>query len=236
MQIAALRIVIAVVWLTAFMWLRFTAASNITLSILSQRIEEHSLRDHNPHRISSREKRNSPGFGMTYREIQSILRKEGGEGGSPVDCCPSVVETISPTGGRTRKGAYVELYRHLEHIQTFFESSCRADVLNKPCRFVDKKLMNRTRCVQKFSYTYAIIGNPDKFQQEKMERQEHPHRHKDHHILVLDPGSLWRLDYIQVRSGCSCEVFPKPKKKKATGMKAKKGKSKERKPRDGDFS
>ncbi|XP_063982092.1 uncharacterized protein LOC135165080 [Diachasmimorpha longicaudata] len=233
MQIAALRIAIAVVWLTAFMWLRFTAASNITLSIASRNIEEHSLRDHNPHRII--EKR-SPSFGLTYREIQSVLRREGGEGGSPVECCPTVEEMIEPTGGRNRQGAGVELYRHLEIAQRFHEYSCRPDVLDKPCRFVDKKLMNQTRCVQKFSYSYAIVGDPSELHQWKIDRLEHPHRHKDHHVLFLGSGSPWRLDHIRVRSGCSCEVFPKPKKKKATGLRSKKVKSKMRKPREEDFS
>lgn len=39
-------------------------------------------------------------------------------------------------------------------------------------------------------------------------------------------GSMWTLDYIKVRSGCSCEIMPKPKKKK---------KYKKSKPRDQDL-
>lgn len=39
-------------------------------------------------------------------------------------------------------------------------------------------------------------------------------------------GSMWTLDYIKVRSGCSCEIMPKLKKKK---------KYKKSKPRDQDL-
>lgn len=97
---------------------------------------------------------------MTYREMQMILRQEGGEDGDPVDCCPTIEEMVEPVGGRNRQDMYVELYRDGENAQRFFEYSCRPDVLDKPCRFVDRKLSNQSRCVQKFSYTYAIVENP----------------------------------------------------------------------------
>lgn len=97
---------------------------------------------------------------MTYREMQMILRDEGGEDGLPVDCCPAVEEMVQPRGGRTREDMYVPLYQEGENVQRFFEYSCRADVLNKPCRFVDRKFSNQSRCVQKYSFTYAIVQNP----------------------------------------------------------------------------
>lgn len=96
---------------------------------------------------------------MTYREMQMILHEEGGEDGLPVDCCPSVEEIIQPYGGQTRENMAVTLYREGENVQRFYEYSCRADVLNKPCRFVDRKFSNQSRCVQKYSYAYAIIEN-----------------------------------------------------------------------------
>jgi len=97
---------------------------------------------------------------MTYRKMQMILRQEGGDDGLPVECCPTIEEMVEPVGGRTREDMYVELYRDGENVQRFFEYSCRPDVLDKPCRFVDRKFSNQSRCVQKFSYTYAIIQNP----------------------------------------------------------------------------
>ena len=97
---------------------------------------------------------------MTYPEMQLLIRQEGGEEGLPVDCCPTIEEMVEPQGGRNRQDMYVELYRDGENAQRFFEYSCRPDVLNKPCRFIDRKLQAQSRCVQKFSYTYAIVQNP----------------------------------------------------------------------------
>jgi len=66
-------------------------------------------------------------------------------------------------------------------------------------------------------------------------REQHREQHKDQ--FPAFPGnstseSRWMLDYIRVRSGCSCEMIPKPKKKKVAAIKAKKTKSKHRQPRD----
>lgn len=93
----------------------------------------------------------------TYREMQMVLREEGGEDGLPVDCCPVVEEMVQPQGGRTRADMYVQLYREGENVQSFYEYSCRPDVLDKPCRFIDRKFSNQSRCVQKYSFTYAIV-------------------------------------------------------------------------------
>lgn len=89
-----------------------------------------------------------------------MLRREGGEEGAAVDCCPVIEEMTEPTGGKNRQEMYVELYRDAENAQRFYEYSCRPDVLDKPCRFIDRKLMNQSRCVQKFSYSYAIVKDP----------------------------------------------------------------------------
>lgn len=172
---------------------------------------------------------------MTYREMQMVLRQEGGEDGLAVDCCPTIEEMVEPVGGRNRQDMYVELYRDGENAQRFFEYSCRPDVLDKPCRFVDRKLSNQSRCVQKFSYTYAIVENPGT----KGGSEEHRrHHHREHRFPTFPgntvSGSTWTLDYIRVRSGCSCEIMPKPKKKKPMATKARKAKSKLRQQRDQD--
>lgn len=98
---------------------------------------------------------------MTYREMQNIIREEGGEDGIPVDCCPTIEEMSEPVGGKNREDSYVALYRDGENVQRFFEYSCRPDVLDKPCRFIDRKLNEQSRCVQKFSYSYAIIESSE---------------------------------------------------------------------------
>ncbi|KAL1492055.1 hypothetical protein ABEB36_012553 [Hypothenemus hampei] len=119
-----------------------------------------------------------------------------------VDCCPSVLEMIEPEGGRNDQGIFVELYKSDNYRQRFYELSCHEDVVNKPCRFMDKKIHAHSRCVQMYSYTYALVKDtPD-------------HRNKN---LPMFPGSgnySYTLDYISVRSGCSCEVKPNPSWKK----------------------
>lgn len=62
-------------------------------------------------------------------------------------------------------------------------------------------------------------------------KEEHGrHRHRERMIPTFAGntvgGSMWTLDYIKVRSGCSCEIMPKLKKKK---------KYKKSKPRDQDL-
>ncbi|KAK3927993.1 Ras-related protein Rab-7b [Frankliniella fusca] len=146
--------------------------------------------------------------------MQELLRREGGEEGRGVDCCPTVEEVVQPKGGRNMDGLYVELYSGAgpnspyNHSQRFYEFSCREDVLNKPCRFVERKLRNQSRCEQKYSYQYAIVRADD---------------YEAHGGGGLGPGpglaaggalfsngtTGWKLDYISLRSGCSCVVTPR---------------------------
>ncbi|KYM77785.1 hypothetical protein ALC53_11796 [Atta colombica] len=224
------RTATAVVWLTAVLCPRLTAANNLTLSSSSRRPREEPFRGHISRWAEPLEE--STNKRMTYREMQMILRQEG-EDGRPVDCCPTIEEMVEPFGGRTREDMYVELYRDGENVQRFFEYSCRLDVVGKPCRFVDRKFSNRSICVQKHSYTYAIIKSPGS-KTGTEEHRRHHHRER-HHFPAFSgntvSGSEWTLDYIRVRSGCSCEIMPKPKKKKIAA-KTKKTKSKQRQPRD----
>ncbi|XP_018359292.1 PREDICTED: uncharacterized protein LOC108758714 [Trachymyrmex cornetzi] len=229
MRIEALSTLVAVVWLTAVLCPRLTAANNLTLSSTSRRPREEPFRGHisrwaEPLEVSTNKR-------MTYREMQMILRQEG-EDGRPVDCCPTIEEMVEPYGGRTREDMYVQLYRDGENVQRFFEYSCRPDIVGKPCRFIDRKFSNQSICVQKYSYTYAIIKRDSG---SKEEHRRHHHRER-HHFPAFSgntvSGSEWTLDYILVRSGCSCEITPKPKKKKIAATKTKKTKSKQRQPRD----
>ncbi|XP_014260261.1 uncharacterized protein LOC106672939 [Cimex lectularius] len=147
---------------------------------------------------------------LSVKESQKLLKKERG---LPVDCCPYDVEMIEPKGGTNQEGMYVELYMEGENKQRFFEQSCRLGVEGKPCRFIDRKLYNQSRCVQRYSYTYAIIKLPD-------ETIRHHHR-VSHFTSFPSANSKWMLDYIKVRNGCSCEVLAKMKKKKKKGGKGK---------------
>ncbi|KAJ9578141.1 hypothetical protein L9F63_025001, partial [Diploptera punctata] len=97
---------------------------------------------------------------LTHREMQLLLRREGGEEGRPVDCCPSVEEMVEPEGGKNKNDMYVVLFRNGDMRQRFYEYSCKENVVGKPCRFLDKRLHNQSRCVQKYTYSYAIVKNP----------------------------------------------------------------------------
>lgn len=124
--------------------------------------------------------------------------------GPGVDCCPSVLEMIEPEGGKNDKDIYVELYKSDTYKQRFYELSCHKDVLDKPCRFMDKKLHNQSRCVQMHSYTYALV-------------KDTPDNRNKKFPTFPDGGfgnSTYTLDYISVRSGCSCVVMPNISRKK----------------------
>lgn len=252
MRIEALSTLVAVVWLTAVLCPRLTAANNLTLSFSSQTPREHPFREH----ISSLAKEESNKW---LHHMQMILREEKGNEDGLVECCPTKEEMVEPLGGINQKQQLVTLYRHGENRQRFFEYSCKEEVVDQPCRFVDRKLYSQSRCVQKYSYTYAIIETTESEMEEHHPKEEH-RRHKEHssrkerllrkehpprkeHILPKEnfltlsgnstlSGSGWSLDYIKVRSGCSCELIPKPKKKKKVATKARKVKSKLHHPRD----
>ncbi|XP_043278297.1 uncharacterized protein [Venturia canescens] len=228
--------------LIALLCLPLVAASNnVTIASPARKTREYSSRGHTAQWEAQHiETLKSSGV-LTYREIQNLLRREGGEDGAPVECCPTVEELSEPVGGKNREERYVELYRDGENKQVFYEYSCRPDVLDQPCRFVDRKLSNQSRCVQRFSYTYALVSDPrSRSSHQAGTNDEYKRRHgrKPENVLpdistITTPGTNWSLDYIRVRSGCSCELLPKQKKKKnGTTYKNKKSKNKWRKARD----
>lgn len=155
------------------------------------------------------------------RESNRLIRREGGEEGRDVHCCPSVEEMIEPVGGTNQDNLFVQLYRDGNSTQKFYELACRTGIEGQPCRFMDHRYHNISRCVQMYSYTYAIVKEPEK------DRTRH------HHHRGLAPGSnfptfstsspdgTWVLDYIKVRSGCSCVLeskrLEKPGRKKGKG-------------------
>ncbi|OQR75463.1 hypothetical protein BIW11_08402 [Tropilaelaps mercedesae] len=97
------------------------------------------------------------------------------------DCCPAVTELIHPLAGVSRSGLILEIYRGENKTQKFYQTSCRRDVKDKPCRFVRSKYELSSRCTQEYSYTYAIVRD-------------------------LKSNGQWRMDHIRVRSGCACKV------------------------------
>lgn len=131
-------------------------------------------------------------------EAQNLLRRESlATDNAAVDCCPSVVEMIQPAGGKNKDGMYVELYRDGQNNQRFYEVSCRPDVENKPCRFIERRLHNQSHCVQTYSYSYALVRSAG--------------INGASTFSGPAPGGTgsWTMDYIEVRSGCSCKLQPR---------------------------
>ncbi|KAJ8915205.1 hypothetical protein NQ315_015428 [Exocentrus adspersus] len=146
----------------------------------------------------------SPGMYRGPRDNQALLRFETiNRTRDVVDCCPTVLEMVEPAGGKNQDGIYVELYRDHSYKQRFYELSCHKDILDKPCRFMDKKLHNQSRCVQQHSYTYALVKDTPN------------HRNKNFPTFPANGsgGVTYTLDYISVRSGCSCVVAPNKRKR-----------------------
>ncbi|XP_050428583.1 uncharacterized protein LOC126838302 [Adelges cooleyi] len=142
----------------------------------------------------------------SHRSQDYLLMRHGHE-----DCCPSQVEMIEPNGGSNPQGLYVELYSDGTDKQRFYEVSCKEGVEGKPCLFMERKLHNHSVCEQRYSYSYAIVreGNG-----------RHHHNtsnggvNKQFPSLFPNDNNVWKLDYIQVRSGCACKVQTPIKKQK----------------------
>ena len=95
------------------------------------------------------------------------------------ECCPSITRGIAPLGGLSRDGSLLQLFRDSNTVQKFYETTCAPGIHNTSCKFIDPAFSSR--CVQQFSYTYAIV--------------------KD--FNVTQP---YRFDLMKIKSGCSCLV------------------------------
>lgn len=202
MRIAHCIRVVAVLYLTALFHSACPSAEHLNTTIFRTRRSTH---DHLWYKSYKQNWRlQHAGKYLSPRENQMLLREES-KNMTAVDCCPSVLEMVEPEAGVNQNGEFVELYRDGDNRQRFYELSCHKDILNKSCRFMDKKLHNNSKCVQKHSYTYAIVKDPGG---SLNGRPSFPSFHSG-------PGETrWTLDYIRVRSGCSCVVTPNIKKKR----------------------
>lgn len=62
------------------------------------------------------------------------------------------------TGGVSRFGKLLILYRDENMIQTFYQLSCKKDILNKPCKFLDKRYESRSVCTQRYGQQIIKIN------------------------------------------------------------------------------
>ena len=107
-----------------------------------------------------------------------------------IECCPSKLITTNKTVGTqhlTNRAVYIKPEHSL-----FLERICLKEVEGKECIFPARSLKRGvvTRCAQQYSYSQAIVR---------------PYN---------GSANEWVSDFIQVYSGCSCQVNVTPKKKK----------------------
>lgn len=98
-------------------------------------------------------------------------------------CCPSYADQYSPLGGVSRSGRLIYLYRDNDTVQSFYQSRCLSNIVNKPCRFIDSRYRQRSKCVQLYTYKYALIR------------------------YNRTSSTLHGLDFMVVKAGCSCRVL-----------------------------
>ncbi|XP_069182430.1 arginine and glutamate-rich protein 1-like [Procambarus clarkii] len=114
------------------------------------------------------------------------LYDEGGE--KYIDCCPSKLVIMKKVVGKGRNNRAMDI--HAEH-QVFYERVCLDEYLGKECIFPVKALRRGTvtRCGQQYSYSQALTRT-----------------------YMSDED--WKMDMVEVKSGCSCQVSVKRKNKK----------------------
>ena len=111
-----------------------------------------------------------------------------------LECCPTVTEMIRRHTGINRQGVVLELFRTPNNTQTFYETLCHPAFKNRQCQYIDPRISYATRCIQQYSYVYAIGRTYGNYRES------------------------FGLDYIRIASGCKCQVvrdYLKRRKKRA---------------------
>lgn len=104
------------------------------------------------------------------------------------DCCPSYTQLHRRVVAVNKKGLIVELFQTDNFTQAFYETACfdedkqQVARTTQPCKFVNSLFAPITRCVQQWSYVYAISR------------------------VYGHSQDRFTLDYIRVLSGCKCQV------------------------------
>lgn len=110
-----------------------------------------------------------------------------------VDSCPSVTQRNRRAFAINRLGLVFQLLQDDNLTQEYYETTCRRAAAGGgsvdpdapsqlPCRFVDARLAPYSRCVQQWSYVYAM-GRPIGLRNDRV-----------------------HLDYIRIPTGCKCRL------------------------------
>ncbi|XP_018021683.1 putative uncharacterized protein DDB_G0277255 [Hyalella azteca] len=102
------------------------------------------------------------------------------EGESFLDCCPSKLVVVEKQVGKARDNHAVELH---PDSQYFYERVCLDQFEGSECIFPSRAVKSwvKTRCAPTYSYSQALVRR----------------------YATTDD---WSLDYVEVSSGCSCQV------------------------------
>ena len=107
-------------------------------------------------------------------------------GDPSLDCCPSVTELTERVLAVNWLGSLIVLFHgDAGGPQMFYETVCLPHVKDRPCQFVAERFVRRSRCVQQYSYTYAVACTLDSDNQ---------------------PTDRYHADMIRVPSGCKCRL------------------------------
>ena len=83
---------------------------------------------------------------------------------------------------KTKNGKVVTVNNDDQSPQIFYEVRCAEHVENQTCNFVEKNKKKYSVCVQRYTYTYALVKDIDSVKDD------------------------WRLDHIPIKNGCTCEL------------------------------
>ena len=120
---------------------------------------------------------------VTYSDDQKTKKKT---------CCPSYKVARPLKAGVDMDGVMHDVVRRNNSlIQDINMVLCYTHVLNAPCRYLNDSVKASSKCVQQYSYTFALVKDAEGFE-------------KDAKITV--GGKPINYTYIRYPSGCSCEV------------------------------
>ncbi|XP_042883502.1 uncharacterized protein LOC122260340 [Penaeus japonicus] len=154
-----------------------------------RRREKKKKRDSKKKKREDKKKRNR----KRDREYRRLLERDDvlittEDGEQFYDCCPSKLVVKEIKVGKSRENYAMEI--SASH-QLFYERVCLEGYEGKECVFPPRSLKRNvtTRCHQEYSLTQAIAR-------------------------PYESDEDYKLDYIKIRSGCSCQISVPQKKKK----------------------
>jgi hypothetical protein len=79
-------------------------------------------------------------------------------------------------------GLVLELFQTDNFTQAFYETMCDPSLKDRPCQFIEPTLAPYSRCIQQWSYVYAMGRTFGQIYEQ------------------------FRFDYIRVATGCKCQL------------------------------